>query len=144
MLLKLRRGPRWKATLPDFAGALAWSPDSRQIAAATLAGPVIVFDGERGDELARHRGHEQGALAVAWSPDGARLASGGQDGRIEVHERGGASRSLDGGGSWVEHLAWSAGGECLASAAGRVLRVWTPGGALASEVTGYESTITSL
>lgn len=136
-------GALWKATLPDCAAALAWSPDGRQLAAATLAGPVVVFDAAGGRAVVEHAGHAGGALTVAWSPDGARLATGGQDGRVVLHDAGVAT-IIDGDDSWVEHLAWSAMGDLLSIAAGRRVRVLTASGAIATEVTGYGSTVTSL
>lgn len=123
--------------------ALSWSPDGKRLAAASLGGPVTVFD-ETGARLARFDGHEHGALAVAWSPDGRHLASAGQDGRVAIYYQSSAPRLLNAGGSWVDQLAWSPGGEWLASAAGRSLRVWLEDGTLAAEVTGFESTVTSL
>lgn len=142
-------GASWKATLPDCAAALAWSPDGRQLAAATLAGPVVVFDAAGGRVVAEHAGHVGGALAVAWSPDGTQLATGGQDGRVVLHRAGvvtviDGDGDGDGDGDWVEHLAWSAAGDLLSMAAGRRVRVLTAAGAIATEVTGYASTVTAL
>ena len=50
MLMKLLRSlETWTAELPDFAQSLAWAPDGHALAVATLAGPVVLLDGERGD-----------------------------------------------------------------------------------------------
>jgi WD40 repeat protein len=139
------RQPRWTVQLPDFAQSLAWSPDGALLAVATLAGPVLILDGDTGLPVARDPGHSGGAMCVCWSPDGQRLVTGGQDGAILTLDRthGTATRHA-GGGTWVEHLAFSSDGVCLASAAGRIVRLWTPDFDLLAEATGYESTITSL
>ena len=135
----------WAAELPDFAQSLAWSADGRALAVASLAGPVVIFDGETGASIVFDEGHRGGALTLAWSPDGL-LASGGQDGMIRLFSIGEAALvgEVEGGGDWVEHLAWSPSGDCLASAAGKTVRVWSQARELLAEVTGYESTVSSL
>jgi WD40 repeat protein len=152
MLLKFKRTPRrqrriddrWTVELPDFAQSLAWSPDGRTLAVATLAGPVFVLDGDSGKELARDDGHVGGALVVAFSPDGEQLVSGGQDGCLIRRSRDGRSQRQLGGGEWVDHVSWAPEGDCLASAAGRIVRAWTADFDLLAEVTGYETNVSSL
>jgi WD40 repeat protein len=135
----------WTAELPDFGQALAWAPDGHALAVATLAGPVVLLDGEHGERVAVDDGHRGGALAVAWSSDGSQLATGGQDGRVRLlYGSGRHQADLDGGPGWVTHIAWSPAGDCFATAAGKTLRVWSRAGDLVTEVKGYESTITSL
>lgn len=152
MLLKFKRTPRrqrrvddrWTVELPDFAQSLAWSPDGHALAVATLAGPVFVFDGDSGKELARDDGHAGGAMAVAFSPDGERLVSGGQDGCIVMRTRDRKSERQFGGGGWVDQVSWAPEGDCLATAAGRIVRVWTPGFDLVAEVSGYDTSVSSM
>jgi WD40 repeat protein len=153
VLLKFKRTPRhqrrgddrWTVELPDFAQALSWAPDGEALAVATLAGPVFVLDGETGKELARDAGHRGGAMAIAFSPDGTRLVSGGQDGCVLSWTRDGRRLgSQFGGGTWVDHVVWSPEGDCVATAAGRIVRLWTPALDLVAEVSGYESTVSSL
>ncbi|MCU1277942.1 MAG: repeat protein [bacterium] len=153
MVIKFKRTPRrsrrlddrWTVELPDFAEAKAWSPDGESLAVATLAGTVLVLDGESGKELAKGEAHKGGAMAIAFSPDGTRLVSGGQDGTIASWTRDGEREQTQfGGGTWVDHIIWSPEGDCLATAAGRIVRVWTPELDLVAEVTGYESTISSM
>jgi WD40 repeat protein len=153
LVIKFRRAPRrgrarddrWTVELPDFAEAMAWSPDGESLAVATLAGPVFVLDAESGKELVKDEGHAGGAMAVAFSPDGRRLVSGGQDGLIRSWTREGKREQRQyGGGTWVDHVIWAPEGDCLATAAGRIVRVWTPELDLVAEVTGYESTVMSM
>jgi WD40 repeat protein len=146
MLVKpLRSLDTWTAELPDFAPALVWAPDGHALAVATLAGPVILLDGESGTQLAVDEGHAGGALALAWSSDGAWLASGGQDGHVRLFDATGRCQAeLECGKGWVTHVGWSPSSDCVAAAAGKLLRIWSRSGELLTEVSGYDSTITSL
>jgi len=59
---------------PDVR-AIAWSPDSTQLAVA-VDKMVQVHDVATGHILLTYLGHRDFVTAVAWSPDGSRLASG--------------------------------------------------------------------
>jgi WD40 repeat protein len=137
---------QWSITLPDYVNALGFSPDGNALAAATLAGPVVVLDTTQGEVRYQLDGHAGGAFAVAWSPDGKVLATSGQDGMVELVN--GASGSviakMAGGDAWVEHLSWSPDGRYLAVAAGKVAQFFSPGGKILGEVKSHASTISSL
>jgi WD40 repeat protein len=160
VVIKFKRTPRrsrrlddrWTVELPDFAEAMAWSPNGESLAVATLTGAVFVLDGESGKELAKGEAHRGDAVAtafspvaIAFSPDGMRFVSSGRDGILSSWTRDGTQeRTQYSGGSWVDHIIWSPEGDCLATAAGRIVRVWTPELDLVAEVTGYESAISSM
>ena len=134
----------WTATISDHVIDLAWSPDGRYIAAASVLGPVTIFEGRRRTVIDAFRGHEVGTMSIAWRPDSKVLASAGQDGKIRLWDMtsGRATHSLDGGAAWVEHLAWSGGKKpILASAAGRKLKLWNAVGDLVREYPDHQSTI---
>ena len=136
----------WTATISDHVIDLAWSPDGRYIAAASVLGPVTIFEG-RGEVIHAFEGHEFGTMSIAWRPDSKVLASAGQDGKIRMWDiaTGEATHSLDGGAPWVEHLAWSVGKEpLLASGAGRKLKLWNAVGDLIREYPDHQSTISGL
>jgi WD40 repeat protein len=70
------------------AVSVAWSPDGRRLASASLDRAVKVWDAELGLELLTLRGFPSEVRAVAWSPDGRRLAAGGRDGTVRVWDAG--------------------------------------------------------
>ena len=137
----------WTATISDHVIDLAWSPDGRYIAAASVLGPVTIFEGHRQAVIHAFKGHEFGTMSIAWHPDSKVLASAGQDGKIRLWDitSGEATHSLDGGAAWVEHLSWSGGEKpILASAAGRKLKLWNIVGDLVREYPDHQSTISGL
>ena len=137
----------WTATISDHVIDLAWSPDGRYIAAASVLGPVTIFEGHRRVIIHAFKGHEFGTMSIAWRPDSKVLASAGQDGKIRLWDMvsGEATHSLDGGAEWVEHLSWSGGEKpILASAAGRKLKLWNAGGDLVREYPDHQSTVSGI
>ena len=137
----------WTATISDHVIDLAWSPDGKYIAAASVLGPVTIFEGHRRAVIHAFEGHEFGTMSIAWRPDGKVLASAGQDGKIRLWDMtsGEATYSLDGGAAWVEHLSWSGGEKpILASAAGRKLKLWNAVGEPVREYPDHQSTISGL
>lgn len=79
---------------PDFFGnsaggyaCLAFSPDGRTLVAGKagpLAGEVVIWDLQDGRRRSVRTGHTQVVNAVAFSPDGRMLATGGQDGTVQL------------------------------------------------------------
>jgi tetratricopeptide (TPR) repeat protein len=67
----------------DLVG-IAFSPDGRRIATASLDRTIKLWDTATGREVFTLRGHTAGLLALAFSPDGRRIVSGAIDftGRI--------------------------------------------------------------
>ena len=137
----------WTANISDHVIDLAWSPDGSYIAAASVLGPVTIFEGRRRSVIHDLEGHEFGTMSIAWHPDSKVLASAGQDGKIRLWDMtsGEATHSLDGGAAWVEHLAWSSGkNPILASAAGRKLKLWNADGDIVREYPDHQSTISDI
>ena len=137
----------WTATVSDHVIDLAWSPDGRYLAAASVLGPVTIFEGRRRAIIHAFEGHEFGTMSIAWRPDSKVLATAGQDGKIRLWDMtsGKATHSLDGGAAWVEHLAWSGGKKpILASAAGRKLKLWNAVGDFVREYPDHQSTISGI
>ena len=132
----------WKATLPDHVIGVCWSPDSLQLAAAAVSGPVTIFDAN-GKTVHQLPGHGFGTAALAWQPGGTLLASAGQDGKVRLWDTttGSEAKPLDGGAAWVEQVAWSPGGHLLAASAGKKVRVWDAAGNLVRELPPQAGTV---
>ena len=67
------------------ASALAFSPDSRFLAAGDESGEVKLWDVASRAELVAFRGHKENVTTLAFSPDGRSLASGGGDGAVKLY-----------------------------------------------------------
>jgi WD40 repeat protein len=130
--VSLDRG--WSSDIGDFVTDLRWSSDGNWLAAAGSDGRIAVYEAGTG-EAARLQGHGMGTLGLAWRPGEPVLASAGQDGMVRLWDvpSGREIACGEGGGSWVEHVAWRSDGEQLATAAGRSLRIWSPDGELVRE-----------
>ncbi len=149
-LIKLRGGKRelkarWRARLSEYALGVSWSADGRSLAAATTAGEVTVFDGDTGVARWTRTVCVDGLGALAFGA-GDVLAVGAMDGtaRLLAAVDGRELAALPNGRAWVEHVAWSPDGKWLATAAGKVLRLWTAAGEPWLETPAQESTVTGV
>ena len=147
---KTKRGPslqrRYSAQLADHVITLAWSPDGQTLAAASVSGPVTLYDSRTGNGRQFLAGHGFGTTALSWHPQGKWLASAGQDGQVKLWNpaNGQLDRALDGGASWVERVAWDSTGTWLAAAAGRTVRLWDATGQLLHEYGPHPSTVADI
>jgi WD40 repeat protein len=81
-----RRTPQYRwgdLTADDARYALAFSPDSRLIATASLGHAARVWQAANGRDVARLV-HDGRVVAVAFSPDGHHVATGSEDGTVRV------------------------------------------------------------
>jgi WD40 repeat protein len=139
--------PRAAVTLDDYLRDLAWAPDGRSLAVAGGEGKVylVAVASDRLDarELS---GHVPGTLAVAWAASGDRFATSGQDGSLALRDAatGAELKRWQPARAWTETLAWSPDGRMLASAAGRIVSLWTPAGERGPELAAHAGTVVAL
>jgi mono/diheme cytochrome c family protein len=70
----------------DVVFAVAFSPDSKRVAAAGADRTIRVFEVETGKMLAQIEDHADWVLGIAFSPDGKRLASASRDKTAKVFD----------------------------------------------------------
>jgi WD40 repeat protein len=127
--------PQSKITLSEYITAIAWSSDSKYLAAATASGEVVLFD----DAIAGHNlaGKQTELLALdeisidclSFSADGRWLAAGGQDGKVRVWNLANAqpaiAATLELGKTWIEHLVWHPTRAEFAFSFGKYVQIWS-------------------
>ncbi|HEX4562256.1 MAG TPA: serine/threonine-protein kinase, partial [Gemmatimonadales bacterium] len=106
---------------------VAYSPDGRRIASASMDKTVKVWDAATGQEVLTLRGHTDYLSGVAYSPDGRHIASASVDTTVKVWDAvtGQVLRTLWGHNSRVVSVAYSPDGRHIASASfDRTVKVW--------------------
>jgi WD40 repeat protein len=123
--------PRASVAFDDYVADIAWSPDGKSLAVAGGEGKVALARAE-GESLAIETvgEHLLGALCIAWQPHGKAFATSGQDSAIAWWD-GGTGKELK---RWkpaptpTQALGFSPTGDILASAAGKVVTLWSSQG----------------
>lgn len=136
----------WESSIDGHVISLAWSHALGLIAAASVDGPIALFDAKTGQVRHNLLGHGFGTADVAWSADGQHLASAGQDGKVRVWDptTGLQVKEMPGGAAWVERVAWCPTAGLLASAAGKKLRLWRLDGEMIREYPDHPTTIADI
>lgn len=154
-------GVGWRAGVGDYARCLAWDATGRQLLVGDAAGTLSCLDAATGRLRWETPAHDGGVLALSAHPSRALVASAGADGRACLWELGSAGgegeppvpvragapapiAELQGDAAWVGHLAWSPDGARLASASGRVLRLWGTDGTPLARSEDHASAVSGL
>ena len=141
----LRRG--WSAAVGDYAIAGGWTLRGEVLVVGDTAGGIYAFDGKSGASAwARQGAHEGGVLAMAIHPSGTAFATAGQDGRVLIWAaaEGQVSQAIGVGSGWVENLAWSPDGECLAASCSRQVHAYGADGEEVWRSDDHPSTVSAI
>ncbi len=115
---------RWHA---GIILSVAFSPDSRALASASLDRTTKVWDVATGQMLqSLTREPRSAALAVGFSPDGDRVAVGYEDGNVTLFEAisGQVLKTLNGFPGIGHWIAFSDNARMLRAGAAQIVRVW--------------------
>lgn len=137
---------RWQTDAGEHVTTLQWHPHSGVVVAGTAAGDLLVAGGTRGASILRIAAHAHGLRSLSCRPNAAWVATGGQDGMVRVWDldTGSLVHEHAAGAAWVERVAWSPGGDWLACAAGKGVRIWTMAGRLVREFPTHRATVTDI
>ena len=119
---------KWRGHLDDYVTAIAWSPDSQQVAACDGAGSIQCLNLATQQTHCLQAADGQSIDVLEYSHDGRFLAASGQDGNILIWEMSGETPNLitrlDHPRTWVDHLAWHPRRAELAFSLGRYAQIW--------------------
>ncbi len=153
--------PRALGRLEGELRGVAVSRDGGAVTATSSLGEVVQWSLTGGAVLRlagpgpSGTGHEGPVRAAAYSPDGRLIATGGDDGRVLLHDAGsGVLRGeFRGYGDWINDLAFTPDGATLIGAGGRTedrsedtrILLWDVSTrALRSELPGHEGAVRAL
>lgn len=138
--------PAFRLDLGEYVTCAAVASDGLLAAVGLGNGELVLVDLGTGGVVSRRAAHDGGVLSVSFAPDGRGFVTSGQDAEARLWDRSGAPvRRLPGGGKgWVEHAVWSPRGDRIATASGKVVRLWTPTGDPMFETEPLASTVTGL
>ena len=132
----------------DQVLGVAFSPDGRQLASASVDGTVRLWDPATGELTATLERHTGRVTGVAFSPDGRQLASASVDGTVRLWDpaTGELTATLERHTGRVTGVAFSPDGRQLASASyDRTVRLWDPAtGELTATLEGHTDTVTGV
>ncbi|GJP46253.1 hypothetical protein CLOM_g5559 [Closterium sp. NIES-68] len=111
-VFRIRSVTRCSATIPGHTEAVlavAFSPDSKQLASGSGDTTVRFWDVNTQTPLKTRAGHKNWVLTLAWSPDARYLATGGMDAHVLLWESPAGEKdpvALKGHRKWITAIAW--------------------------------------
>jgi WD40 repeat protein len=131
----------------DTVTAVAFSPNRRRLASASLDRTVRLWELPTGRLVRKLTGHEAGVVGVGFSPDGRLLVSAARDGAVKVWDAAtGKERfTLTGQSGTGGGGAFGPDGKRLASAAGEAVKLFeTDGGKEVASFPAGPGTVTAV
>jgi len=120
--------PYWQGELADYITAIAWFPDGQTLAFSSAAGEVALLSLESQSIQILQSATGQSVDCLAISRDGQFLATGGQDGAVNIWCITSAPpklvTTLNHRSVWVDRLLWNPTVNQLAYGLGRYAQVW--------------------
>ncbi len=126
--------------------AVAFSPDSRFLATASVDGAVKIWRLPDG-KLVRSLSHDSGLTSLAFAPDGSLLAGGGYDGTVVLWPLAEKSpaRTLKGHTGTVWTVAFAKDGRLASGGEDKTIRIWNPSdGATLRKLQGHSLNVWSV
>ena len=117
-----------KHQFDEYIRSLAWSPSGDCLAIISARGELALWQMKNIDVLQLASNYSLDC--VGFSADGQWLATGGQEGQIQIRRLTSNSKTfelistLDGGTAWIDSLAWNPQSNLLAFAVNREVKIW--------------------
>ena len=108
--------------------AVAWKPNSIELATGSLDKTACIWDGSTGKLLRTIKDHAEGVMGIAYSPDGKILATGSLDRSAKLFDTATWKRlsALTAHQDGVTRVAFNQNGTRIATAGlDRTVRIWT-------------------
>jgi WD40 repeat protein len=114
----------WATMLGESIADIIWLPSGELLLAGSADGELCAFQHDAEWKF-RVPAHQHGITRISPSPTGRTIATTSEDGGVLLWhtETGDLLETIAKDHNWAEHLAWSADGKLLASAAGSLLYI---------------------
>ena len=125
---------------------MAWSPNAEHLAAITAEGRVFLINIQNSTTINSILGTMPTGNSVSWNSDGTRLATSGQDSRVQIWDglSGALLYTLETKDNWVGKVAYHPKQPVLAFSAGRTLKCWHESEGIVYESPDHASTIADI
>ncbi|KAF7921874.1 uncharacterized protein EAE97_011165 [Botrytis byssoidea] len=132
----------------DSVTAIAFSPDSKQIASGSLREIIKLWDNITGNLQKTFIGHSHLVRTIVFSPDGKQITSGSDDKTIKLWDAttGNLRKTFIGHSHWATAIKFSPDGKRIASGSlYGVIKLWDAiTGDLQKTLTGHSDSVTAI